>query len=242
MLGEQCLKKKIRAEVKMSNESGCSICDDPDDNENPILKCSDCKVRAHVFCVGANEKNGNWLCSPCRLGKKNIASCRLCLYKGGVMKETLCGGWVHVICALFTDGVSFPDLNKMEPVDISKLSQNKRNKICIFCYRSQGYCCLCSHSKCKDRFHITCAQKEKCLKEIENDIDGTIKFRAYCKSHKPRPPKSGRRVSAGFVKGILNKKRRKQLTASSSKINADWILKSLSTSAEKNDSMMGKII
>lgn len=219
----------------MLRESGCSICDDPGGTENPIVKCTGCNVRTHIYCVGAEGKNENWMCSPCRSGKRKIASCRLCFYKGGVMKETLCKGWVHVICALFTDGVSFQNLVTMEPVDVSKVSQTKRNKLCIFCYKRQGYCCLCSNPKCNDRIHISCAQKENCLKEVENEIDGTIKFRAYCRTHKPKPPKSGRRVSSGCVKGILNKKRQKQLTASGLKTNGDWILNSLQTSAENLD-------
>lgn len=219
----------------------CSICDDVDDKENPILSCQKCKICVHLYCNGSAEHIENWMCSPCRLGQTNFATCRLCLYKGGAMKMTLCKGWVHIICALFTDGVSFTDVVAMEPVDISNVSQNKRNKLCMFCYKSQGYCCLCSNAKCKERFHISCAKKEKCLKEVENETDGTIKFRAYCKNHKPRPAISGRRVSSGSVKNILNKKRRKQFVVSGAKTNADWILQSLPTLAEKIDTTMGEL-
>lgn len=211
--------------TKMSSESECCVCEDINDPENPILTCVKCNIRVHLYCYGAEEQLDGWICSPCRLEQTGFASCRLCLSKGGAMKKTSCNGWVHMICALFTEGVCFENVLTMEPVDISKVSATKRNKLCTFCYKSRGYCCSCSHSKCKERLHITCAQNEKCLKEFESESDGTIKFRAYCKSHKPKPTRSDRRVSSGTVKKVLQKKRKKQLMQIGNKSNGDWILK-----------------
>lgn len=225
--------------MKISAGNVCSVCDDGIDNENPILTCKSCKICIHLYCNGSESQIESWTCSPCRLNQKNFATCRLCLYKGGAMKQTSCKGWVHIICALFTEGVIFTNEETMEPVDISAVSKNKRNKLCVFCYKRQGHSSLCSNSKCKDRLHISCSQKEKCLKEVESEIDGKIKFRAYCKSHKPKPPKSGRRVSSGCVKDFVNKKHQMELVASGAKTNADWILKSLPSSAAI-DTSVGK--
>lgn len=216
-----------------SLKSECCVCDDKTTVENPILKCIECEIQVHQYCYGA-EKQKDWLCSPCRMGQTAYATCRLCLSKGGAMKKTLCKGWVHVICALFTGGVDIPNVLTMEPIDLTHVSNTKRNKMCTFCFTSRGFCNSCDKSKCNERLHVTCAQKEKCLKEVESKTDGSIKFRAYCKKHKPEPPKTGRRVSSGTVQRVLEKKRKKQLTESSSKQNAEWILKAVPTIGNKN--------
>lgn len=224
------MEKPVNMKTTLRNL--CGVCDDAEEEENPILECVNCKIRVHLYCNGTVDQTENWMCSPCRLGQTNFAVCRLCLYKGGSMKRTLCNGWVHIICALFTEGVTFSDVDTMEPVDVSKVSKLKRNKLCVFCFKSQGFASLCPKRGCSHRLHVSCAQKEKCLKEFENETNDNIKFRAFCKTHKPNPPKSGRRVSSGSVKGFVNKKRQKQLVLNGAKSNADWILKALPASAD----------
>lgn len=127
----------------MSSSSGCCVCDDPSSKEDPIITCEKCAIHVHLYYYGSEEQVKGWKCSPCRLGKKHFVRCRLCLSKGGVMKQTLCQNWVHVICALFTNGVNFSDLVTMEPIDISIASKSKSKKHCSFCYSNQGYSILC---------------------------------------------------------------------------------------------------
>lgn len=215
--------------------NGCSICEDPSSAENPIVSCVECGVRVHVYCYGIVGQFENWKCSPCQSGKTKFVKCHLCTQKQGAMKQTECNKWVHVICALFTNGVVFMDEETMEPIDISKLSKNKLNKRCSFCYNSCGYCCLCANKKCKNRFHITCAQKNKTLKEHINS-DETIKFYAYCHDH--RPKESSRRLSSEAVKKSAIKKQDKLLKTQAASENAQWLLSQLGNhSASQSEEM-----
>lgn len=205
----------------MAQEADCAICEDPVTKENPIIQCIDCKVQVHVYCYGIVGHLEKWKCSPCQSGKSKFAKCQLCMQKKGALKQTCCDKWVHVICALFTDGVIFPDEIFMEPVDISKVSKSKLNKRCAFCYNTQGYCCLCANKNCKNRLHITCAQKSKTLKEFVHH-DDSIKFYAYCNDH--RPKESSKRLSSESVKCIAEKKRKKLQKKQAASENALWLL------------------
>lgn len=141
---------------------------------------------------------------------------------------------MHVICALFTDGVIFENVSDMEPINIEKVSNTKRNKTCTFCGKSFGFCCLCSRTSCKNRLHITCAQRANCLKEDINKSNSRIKFRAYCNEHKPT--KSTRRISSQFVRGrLMEKHGQKEQQECSKNLNLDWII----NGSEKSESVAG---
>lgn len=216
---------------------GCSVCIDPETSENPIYKCISCGVQIHSLCYGIKilaEPSENWLCSPCKSGT-SVIRCEFCPKIGGACKKTTCGKWIHVICALFTDGVRFEDNDLMEPVEISNVSHSKRNKKCAYCSIAEGVCPLCSKNKCDNRIHITCAQSENCLAEQVSKSDDTIKFRAYCLKHQPR--KSRRRVSSGIVRKMVakrGKKNQKKLPQSSD-LNCEWILKASQMESELID-------
>lgn len=191
----------------MDTSIKCSVCKDPDTLENSIVVCQICSVSVHKFCYGNETPDENFKCSPCLSGKENPV-CKLCSQGGSAFKKTVCGGWIHVICALFTGDVIFEDINRMEPINISNLLDSKRNRTCSFCSKNVGFCCLCSQTKCKNRIHITCAQNKDCLKEISSPSDNSIKFRAYCLDHKPFD--SSRRISSGFVNVIVGKKHKEK--------------------------------
>lgn len=203
----------------------CSVCLDPiiESDDNQILKCNDCGVCVHMLCYGIEIFEKDWKCSPCGSNKADPI-CSICIQTGGAMKKTVCRKWVHVICALFTEGVTFMDSNDMEPVEIAYISKTKRNQTCIFCQNNTGFCSLCYTKKCKNRLHITCAQRSKCLRE-ELDKKNNIKFRAYCHVHKPED--ASRRISAQFVRGRVLKAKKEQRNhkEQSNQINANWITK-----------------
>lgn len=211
------------------NPFKCSVCTDPETSENQIVSCENCDVKVHMFCYGIESFAPVWKCSPCETGSLD-PRCTLCLGKGGALKKTTCGKWSHVICALFTAGVDFEDKDSMEPINVSNLTNARRNKTCIFCQKSYGFCGLCATQKCKNRLHITCAQKSNCLKEVTNKKNGSIKFRAFCPDHKPND--SSRRISSQFVPEVLaekNKKKQmqqieKEQVDLSAKINAEWLV------------------
>lgn len=193
--------------VQKMNPVSCSLCMDPETSENPIIVCVGCDLKVHVLCYGIESFNENWMCSPCAEGAEQ-AVCKLCVQDGGALKKTTCGGWAHVLCALFIEGCSFLDNNLMEPVDISNVTDSKRNKTCMFCQTDRGFAPSCQRSKCKNRLHISCANKNGCLKEEEDKVSKRIKFRAYCLNHKPTD--SDRRISAEFVRGAVMKKHKQR--------------------------------
>lgn len=216
----------------MSSHGDCSVCTDLSTEENPIYSCICFATKVHIQCYGIQSEEENFKCNPCI---SNVAEpqCKLCSKKGGgAFKKTNCGGFVHVVCALWTEGVYFENVKTMEPVDVSSVPRSMRNKECSFCMEASGTCPHCSKYKCKNRIHILCAQKKNCLKE-EKKPDDTIKFRAYCEDHKPG--KTSRRISSVFVqkktlaqnreavKKAANKKKRD--AEKSAALNSDWILK-----------------
>lgn len=209
--------------VKMAS---CMICDDEVTKKNPIFVCVSCDIKVHRLCYGIKGQLENWKCSPCNanLEKRDSVKCKLCCKKSGPMKQTECGKWVHVICALFMSGVSFSNEETMEPIDLSKVSASMRNRTCAFCNTSKGYCTTCADKKCKVAFHITCAQDEKTLNE-ETTKNNRIAFNAYCKEHMVRTD-SSRRLSSGSVKDVANEKRGKVSKTDTSK-TGDWILSAL---------------
>lgn len=212
----------------------CMICEDEVTKENPIFACVGCDIKVHKFCYGIKESAKNWKCSPCRMGKTGFVKCQLCLQKGDPMKQANGDRWVHVICALFTEGVKFSNKNTMEPVDLSNVSASKRNKRCALCYTSQGYCSTCSFEKCKANFHITCAQKHKLLREIVDSNDDSVAFEAYCKEHVSYA--SSLQLSSGAVQNGIDKKREKVLKTKSATEDAEWILNDIVVHSTPNTS------
>lgn len=202
----------------------CSLCVDPETSDNPIFNCKSCGVYVHKCCYGIENIDADeiWKCSPCKVGISESVICELCLQSDGAFKPTCAGKWVHVVCALFTDGVIFENKDKMEPINLSNVSKNKLNKTCGYCLKAEGFCCLCSQKKCPQRIHITCAQRNNGIEEKVNEKDDSIKFRAYCSVHKRS--NSNRRLSSGSVRGIMKEKgKHKKVLAQSSILNGNWI-------------------
>lgn len=203
----------------------CSLCTESSTSENKIVNCNGCGLSVHILCYGIRNDDANsseWKCSPCRRGDVRPIICELCQQANGAFKQSVCGKWVHIICALFTDGVKFDDPIQMEPVNLSKILNLKRQEPCVFCLKAHGFCCLCSKSRCKNSIHITCAQANKCLQVLKNDANDLIKCRAFCNDHRPKDPVHC--LSSSIVQKILAKKTRKDRGISqSSKIQMDWV-------------------
>lgn len=205
------------------NMTSCCVCEDEITPENPIYTCCGCKMTVHQLCYGIEDGIENWKCSPCFLNQTSFVKCQLCLQKGGAMKQTQCSKWIHVICALFTSGVTIMNDETMEPIDISKISEKKRNKMCSICYSTQGFSSFCANKKCKNRLHVTCGQKHGTLKEDVSSENGSIQFLAYCKNHKPK--ESFRRVSSESIKNVVTRKNRNvRKNNQVNNENSDWIL------------------
>ncbi|KIH50633.1 hypothetical protein ANCDUO_19286 [Ancylostoma duodenale] len=58
-----------------------------------------------------------WFCEPCIYGFNEPPYCELCPSRFGAMKRSDVGGrWVHLICALYTRGVTFGDIDHLTAI------------------------------------------------------------------------------------------------------------------------------
>lgn len=123
----------------------------------------------------------------------------------------------------------------MEPVDLTKISGSKKNKLCSYCYKSQGYAGFCATKECKNRLHITCAQRKGKLKELIDPKDDSIQFNAYCNKHEPK--RTSNRLSSESVDSMVNKKDAEKVKANDAvdiRRDSDWIFDQV-CSTPKND-------
>ncbi|XP_064626958.1 uncharacterized protein LOC135487294 isoform X2 [Lineus longissimus] len=135
-----------------------------EDGESILLVCKNCRVCVHSSCYGADvmEFTDSWLCSRCEEDHVDAACC-LCSLRGGALKPTTKGAWVHVICALSIPDAMFENVANRTPVNIENLSQARMKLRCIYCYQLMkrtnriGACVQCSSGKCTTSFHVTCA-------------------------------------------------------------------------------------
>lgn len=180
----------------------CCVCVDPETSDNRIIQCESCGIFIHMLCYGVKKFSESWKCSPCT--SEVTPTCVLCTTSDReAFKHTTGGKWVHVICALFTEGVTFSNTNRMEPVNIKKAV--KTNKVCDFCSKKTGYPSNCSQENCTKAMHIMCAKLNRCLREAVCKIDvNKIVFKAYCGDHKPIL--HTKRLSSEFVRDKVNEK------------------------------------
>uniref|UniRef100_A0A336MUK3 CSON006952 protein n=1 Tax=Culicoides sonorensis TaxID=179676 RepID=A0A336MUK3_CULSO len=175
----------------------CCVClGDRSDDSNEIVECDNCGVTVHEGCYGITESNSisstasscstePWFCEACRADLTDL-DCELCPNKGGVFKETDCGRWVHLVCALYAPGVAFGDVDSLSNVTLFEMQYNRWGaKTCSLCEDSRfaqtGVCIGCDAGMCKTYFHVTCAQAAGFLSETHfEEVDP---FYAHCKMH-----------------------------------------------------------
>lgn len=135
-----------------------------DDGLSPLLICRNCGVCVHASCYGAGpvENPDNWKCSRCEAFATH-AECCLCVLRGGALKPTTDGNWAHIVCALAVSEVSFVDVPRRSPIDVTKLSPARQKLRCTLCGPVSGVvgqpatCIQCSSGRCTQAFHPTCA-------------------------------------------------------------------------------------
>lgn len=143
----------------------CVVCSDREDGL-PVYECKGCGIFVHEICYGfiSADEDRKFTCAKCLKTSREIR-CVLCVRKNGAFKPTVDKNWVHVVCALFTDGVVFEDVSLMEPVDTSRVKFNKKAKctVCIEFKKDilaiQGYLLKCAFKDCNCFMHVTCAQR-----------------------------------------------------------------------------------
>lgn len=178
----------------------CCVClGDISEEDDEIVECDNCGVSVHEGCYGISENQSNastessastepWFCDACKADCK--PTCELCPNPGGIFKETDAGKWVHLVCALYTPGVAFGDVDKLSPVTLFEMPYTRWGaRECSLCedarFSRTGVCISCDAGMCRTYFHVTCAQKEGLLSEAapEECMDIADPFFAYCKMH-----------------------------------------------------------
>ncbi|CAL4061328.1 unnamed protein product, partial [Meganyctiphanes norvegica] len=190
--------------------SVCAVClGDHSDDLNEIVACDGCSVSVHEGCYGISDaisvsstvsscSTEPWFCDACKAGVTN-PSCELCPNLGDIFfvrytifKETEMGRWVHLVCALYVPGVAFSEVDKLSFPTLFEMPYSRwGSKTCALCederYSKTGVCIGCDAGMCRGYFHVTCAQREGLLSEVNHgEADQADPYYAHCKLHTDR--------------------------------------------------------
>lgn len=167
MIPERSLPMIPEMVFAISKDNPTPFCDYnllDEDGMSALLVCSSCSVCVHASCYGAGQVDEpkQWRCMRCATFSTH-AECCLCVLRGGALKPTTDGNWAHLVCALAVPEVSFLDVRSRNPVDISHLTADRKKLVCTLCepmsetLSQSSVCIQCSHGRCYQAFHTTCA-------------------------------------------------------------------------------------
>uniref|UniRef100_A0A2S2QKR8 PHD finger protein n=1 Tax=Sipha flava TaxID=143950 RepID=A0A2S2QKR8_9HEMI len=192
--------KKVNFKEIIDKIHICSIClGDASDDVNELIDCDECGISVHEGCYGVHDTGSvsssvsscsmePWFCEACKAGIEN-PTCELCPNFGGIFKETDCGKWVHLVCALYVPGISFGEVTSLSKVILfANTSPRWGSKSCTLCkdmrFMCTGVTIGCDAGMCRSNFHVTCAQREGSLSEATSpETDQSDPFYAHCKLH-----------------------------------------------------------
>lgn len=137
-----------------------------------LLRCSSCCICVHAKCCGLAESTvtDKWICRRCERSAtdRQKIKCCLCQKRGGMLKGTTDGRWVHVVCTVCFPGVSFVDPILREPIVFSPKGWKDYVLLsCSYCSNSRsnfgansvawhrGICLPCV-KQCGRAFHPMC--------------------------------------------------------------------------------------
>lgn len=217
--------KKSDLSSKVNSIRICSVCcGDTSLDSDEIVECDSCSITVHENCYGVSgDESDNdsvhstlssastepWFCDACKAHVRN-PTCDLCPNSGGIFKQTDAGRWVHIVCALYINGVAFTDTIHLTGITLFEFAYDRWGaKPCILCederFARTGVTISCDAGLCRTFFHVTCAQREGLLQEvqeIESETEIVDPFVAHCKMH-------------AVEKGIVKSKKRNFLSLQS---------------------------
>uniref|UniRef100_A0A8R1IFC1 PHD finger protein 14 n=1 Tax=Caenorhabditis japonica TaxID=281687 RepID=A0A8R1IFC1_CAEJA len=189
-------KNKDSAEKEM--QIVCGVCVNARDvvSAGDFMQCDKCGIHVHESCYQGlqvdDPEETIWYCEPCSAGLTDPPHCEFCPSRLGAFKKSdIPGRWCHVVCALFTHGVTF-----VQPETLTGASwENLENSIfgrrtCSACTDKiearLGVASRCESGMCKEYMHVTCAQKLGLLvdetDEHEGDVVAVMRY-FFCKKH-----------------------------------------------------------
>lgn len=142
-----------------------------------VVQCDKCGLTVHDSCyptldvsedndsTGSSSSMEPWFCEPCIYGFQEPPYCELCPSRYGALKRSDVGGrWVHLICALYTRGVTFGDIDHLSAISWQEMDhRNFGRKSCNGCTdileARSGVVTRCELGLCKLYYHVTCAQR-----------------------------------------------------------------------------------
>lgn len=175
----------------------CSVCRENESYEDdPIVFCDGCDVAVHQCCYGlASIPNGQWHCDWCasqsstangQKKKQSESACHLCPVRGGAVKQTICGHWVHVQCFMWIPEVTVNTVNGALTLGTLKQLDPDRNTLsCSICHSTKGKGIIqCAYKKCLVAFHVSCASFANYAMVQEEQTEGETVFLAFCTLHR----------------------------------------------------------
>lgn len=176
----------------------CSVCRENESYEDdPIVFCDGCDLAVHQFCYGlATIPNGQWLCDWCasrsstgngqKKKKQSESVCHLCPVRGGAVRRTVCGHWVHVQCFMWIPELTVDTMDGALALGTLKQLDPDRNTLsCSICHSTKGKGIIqCAYKKCLVAFHVSCASFANYAMVQEEQSEGETVFLAFCTLHR----------------------------------------------------------
>ncbi|CAJ0874672.1 911_t:CDS:2, partial [Entrophospora sp. SA101] len=135
-----------------------------------------------VYCYGWKcelPAEGHWYCDKCLAKPAEVVE------ENGLKTNP----WVHLVCALWTPGMSIANPQGLDECSISNTEKINWKKECCICPKklaSQGAPLHCDAYQCRNWIHVTCAQAYNLLKYVkDSEIDDP--FFVLCNDHSLQP-------------------------------------------------------